>query len=109
MENDQVSQLMAMHGNKLPFECYEAIRRKLLSMDYNLACVCMNSFKDPTISVILSALVGAWGVDRFYIGDVGLGVGKLLSCGGVYIWWLVDIFLISDATKRKNFEIIMMY
>ena len=43
------------------------------------------------------------------IGDVGLGVGKLLTCGGAYIWWLIDIFMISDATKRKNLEILMMF
>ena len=29
--------------------------------------------------------------------------GKLLTCGGIYIWWLVDLFYIMDATKEKNF------
>ena len=42
------------------------------------------------------------GVDRFALGDIGLGVGKLLTCGGIYIWWLVDLFHIMDATKEKN-------
>jgi uncharacterized membrane protein len=64
----------------------------------------MAQFKDPTMAIILSVLVGSLGVDRFYIGDVGLGVGKLLTCGGAYIWWLIDIFMIQDATKRKNME-----
>ena len=48
--------------------------------------------------------IGTLGVDRFYIGDVGLGIGKLLTGGGCGIWWLIDIFLITDATKQKNLE-----
>lgn len=61
-------------------------------------------FKDPTISIVLSVLVGGLGVDRFYIGDVGLGVAKLLTCGGLGIWWLVDLFLIQKKTKDNNAE-----
>jgi TM2 domain-containing membrane protein YozV len=53
--------------------------------------------------------VGSLGVDRFYLGDIGLGVGKLLTCGGAYIWWLIDIFLIQDATKKKNMELLLMF
>ena len=85
------------------------VKNKLMDMDYNAASIKMAQFKDPTMALILSALVGSLGIDRFYIGDVGLGVGKLLTCGGAYIWWLIDIFMISDATKRKNLEMLMIY
>lgn len=61
-------------------------------------------FKDPTVSIILSVLVGGLGVDRFYIGDVGLGVAKLLTGGGLGVWWLVDLFLIQKKTKNNNAE-----
>lgn len=59
-------------------------------------------FKDPTISVVLSVLTGGLGVDRFYIGDIGLGVAKLLTAGGLGIWWLIDMFTISNKTKKNN-------
>ena len=62
------------------------------------------NFKDPTVSVVLSVLVGGLGVDRFYIGDTGLGVLKLITGGGLGIWWLVDLFIISDKTKENNKE-----
>jgi TM2 domain-containing membrane protein YozV len=61
-------------------------------------------FKDPTISLIISILVGALAIDRFLIGDIGLGIAKLLTCGGLGIWAIVDWFLIMGRTKEKNFE-----
>jgi hypothetical protein len=33
-----------------------------------------------------------------------MGIGKLLTCGGFGIWAIVDLFLIMDAARRKNFE-----
>ena len=102
MEQQQVEQLIVIYGNKLPIESIITVREKLLSMDYNTASIILAQAKDPTISIILSIIVGSWGIDRIYIGDVGLGIIKLLTCGGCGIWWLIDLFLIMDATKRKN-------
>ena len=59
-------------------------------------------FKDPTVSLVLSVLVGGLGIDRFYIGDTGLGVLKLITGGGLGAWWLVDLFVISGKTKKNN-------
>ena len=38
------------------------------------------------------------------IGDTGLGIGKLLTCGGLGIWAIIDIFLIQGATREKNMQ-----
>ena len=108
MEVSQANQIIALYGNKLPMESIEMVQNKLLTMDYSVASIRMAHFKDPTLALILSVLVGSLGVDRFYIGDIGLGVGKLLTCGGAYIWWLIDLFMIQDATKRKNMEMFIM-
>ena len=43
-------------------------------------------------------------IDRFMIGDTGMGVGKLLTCGGLGIWTIIDWFLIMGATREKNME-----
>lgn len=68
------------------------------------AALAMAGFKDPTISLIISLLGGAFGVDRFYIGDTGLGIAKLLTCGGLGIWSIIDWFLIMGAVREKNFQ-----
>lgn len=60
--------------------------------------------KDPIISLVLSLLCGGFGVDRFFIGDIGLGVAKLFTCGGCGVWSLIDWFLIMGATKEKNIQ-----
>jgi TM2 domain-containing membrane protein YozV len=59
---------------------------------------------DPTLLLIISILVGHFGVDRFMLGDTGLGVLKLITCGGLGIWTIVDWFLIMGLTKDKNME-----
>ena len=65
--------------------------------------------KNPTTGLILSILIGGWGVDRFYAGDIGLGVGKLLTGGGCGIWWFVDLFMISNRIRAINFEKIKLF
>lgn len=84
------------------------IKERLLQMDESKwAIIQTMQFKDPTISIIISVFLGQLGIDRFIIGDTGLGIGKLLTCGGLGIWYIVDLFLIMGATKEKNFESLM--
>lgn len=110
MDNNEINQCMMLVGDKIPPACVPTLRKMLERsdthvQDFSLATM---NLKNPTVSLLLSALAGAWGVDRFYIGDIGMGVLKLLSCGGLYVWWIVDIFLISDATRQYNWRQIMI-
>ncbi|MGA2033615.1 MAG: TM2 domain-containing protein [Thermoguttaceae bacterium] len=50
--------------------------------------------KSWMVALLLSVLVGSLGVDRFYLGYMGLGVLKLITCGGCGIWWIIDLILI---------------
>ena len=108
LTEQQVEQLVAVYGERVPISCLSSLRDMLLStsMSYSEVQVVLMQMKDPTISLILSIIVGSLGVDRFYVGDIALGVIKLITCGGLYVWWLVDIFMIMGKTRMKNYEML---
>lgn len=89
------------------FEAHQInmIREKLISLDDSKwVAVQTVQLKDPTTILIVSILAGSFGIDRFMIGDTGMGVGKLVTCGGLGIWAIIDWFLIQGATREKNME-----
>ena len=51
------------------------------------------------LCLVMSVIFGSLGVDRFLMGKIGTGILKLITFGGLGIWWLVDIILI--ATKHE--------
>jgi len=98
---------MFIMSNAKNFEAHDlnAIRERLLALDESKWPMIMSvPLKDPTTSLIVSILAGNLGIDRFIIGDTGLGIGKLLTCGGLGIWSIVDWFQIQGATREKNMQ-----
>lgn len=96
---------MFIMTNSKYFESHQVglIRDKLLQLDDSKWGLLQTlQFKDPTTSLIVSLLAGSLGIDRFLIGDTGLGIGKLLTCGGFGIWAIIDWFMIMGATREKN-------
>lgn len=54
---------------------------------------------------LLSLLLGALGVDRFYLGKVGTGLLKLFTFGGLGVWALIDLVIILSGgmtDKRRQ-------
>jgi len=96
---------MMMNNKYLPESQILFIRERLLAADDSKeGLLHAIQFKDPMIALVLSLLTGQLGIDRFFIGDTGLGIGKLITCGGLGIWTIIDWFLIMNATREKNFE-----
>jgi hypothetical protein len=65
------------------------------------------SKRDWLIALILSVIIGSLGVDRFYLGKVGTGILKLITFGGLGIWWIIDIVLIAikKLTDKQGFQL----
>lgn len=63
-----------------------------------------NHLKDPNTLLMVSLFAGQLGIDRFMLGETGLGIAKLLTCGGFGIWTIIDWFTIMNRTREMNFE-----
>lgn len=53
------------------------------------------NMKSKMVTLALCLFVGYLGAHRFYLGKIGSGVAQLLTCGGLGIWWAVDLIMIA--------------
>lgn len=58
------------------------------------------------LTLLMSIFLGWIGVDRFIMGKVGTGILKLLTFGGLGIWWVIDLILIATKYPFKNVKFI---
>lgn len=109
MDAQKVDLFLMTNGKFFDPQHIPSLRDRLLQLDDSKFILLQSlQLKDPTVSLIVSILAGSFGVDRFIIGDVGIGIGKLLTLGGCGIWAIVDWFLIMGATRQKNLASIQM-
>lgn len=105
MESSKVDMYIMANAKYFPSAQINMIRERLIQLDDSKWAVVQSvPLKDPTTTLIISLLAGGLGIDRFFLGDVGLGIAKLLTCGGMGIWTIVDWFSIQKITREKNLE-----
>ena len=91
-----------------PAEKIMYIKEKLLAMDESkFSLISTVDLKDPTTLLLVSIFIGGLGIDRFMLGDVGMGILKLLTGGCCGILTIVDWFTISNKTRERNFNSLM--
>src|SRR5688572_28533271 len=96
MDAEKVDMYLMANGKFFEGSVIPMIRESLLRVDDSKFVHLQTlNLKDPTTILIVSLLGGNLGIDRFLIGDTGLGIGKLLTCGGLGIWAIVDWFMIQ--------------
>lgn len=111
--------------NAFPAHQVPILQRELEQLDDQSAtALMMTELKNPTVALVFAILLGELGVDRFYIGHKETGIAKLalfvvsfitlfILIGiflliGLYVWKLVDCFLIMGACRQANFERVML-
>jgi len=52
---------------------------------------CRTQRKSQFVSFFLSLFLGVFGADHFYLGHILSGVLKLVTLGGIGLWWLFDV------------------
>lgn len=108
MDQQKIDMFIMTNQKYFPSEKIMYLKDKLRTMDENkFSLISTIEFKDPTTLLLVSIFLGALGVDRFMIGDTGMGILKLLTCGGCGILTIVDWFSISKKVKDMNFNNVM--
>ncbi|MFJ9148033.1 TM2 domain-containing protein [Streptomyces sp. NPDC102270] len=60
------------------------------------------SDKSKVIAGILQLTLGGFGVGRFYLGNVGMGLAQLFTCGGLGVWSLIDGILLLTGNDHTD-------
>lgn len=103
MDAQKVDLFIVSNGKYFPQESIWNIRERLTAMDDSRwARLSSIQFKNPIAALILSIFLGGLGVDRFFVGQIGAGILKLITLGGFGIWTIIDWFFIMGVTKRRN-------
>ncbi len=78
------------------------VQNKLNELDDSKFGVLMSmSLQKPTVILLIAILLG-W--ERFFLDDISAGVLKVLTCQGLGIWWLIDIFTAQRRTYQYNYR-----
>ena len=108
---EKIDLFLAQNRKYFPKNKLEIIKETLMSLSESklkhILMTAEDEFKDPNTALILSIFLGGIGIDRFYIGETGAGLAKLLTLGGLGIWTIVDWFVIQDRTRNVNYKELM--
>lgn len=101
---------MKMIGDKMPEEKMLLLKNELLSApDARMNEILGAGYYNPTHILLFSIFLGIFGIDRFKIGDVGMGIAKLLFGWATFgIWTFIDIFFSYQKAKEKNFNKVLL-
>ena len=107
MIQQQVDLFIASHQGMFPaammMQVYDMLSNAPEEKNISLQCI---DFKNPTTALLLSIFLGYLGIDRFYLGDIMQAVKNLITGSGCGVWTVIDWFLIMDAARNKNFQLL---
>jgi TM2 domain-containing membrane protein YozV len=58
--------------------------------------------KSQAVTYLMAAFLGHFGADHFYLGQTGLGIAKLLTCGGCGVWSFIDALMTGMGTRKDS-------
>lgn len=108
MDIQKVDAYLAANAKFFKPEHIPTVRGKLISLpDTSYPILISLNLNDPTTTIIISIFFGYLGIDRFMLGDIGMGILKLLTVGCCGILTIIDWCTCMDRAKDKNLEKIM--
>ena len=107
-EQQKIDMFIMTNQKYFPAEKMVYLKDKLRTLDdEKFSLISTMEFKDPTTLLLISIFVGGLGIDRFMLGDTGMGILKLLTGGCCGVLTIIDWFTISKKAKETNFNNLM--
>lgn len=104
-DQNKVDMYIMTNQKYFPPEKIMYLKEKLSTADDSrFSMLSAVDLKDPTVILLISIFLGSLGVDRFMLGDIGLGILKLLTFGCCGILTIIDWFTVSKRAKEANFN-----
>tara|TARA_B110000211_G_C14010051_1_gene522665 strand:- start:697 stop:1032 length:336 start_codon:yes stop_codon:yes gene_type:complete len=102
MEKAKIDMFIGMNSENFEPQDLMAIRDKLEKIDDGKFLVIQGTeFQKPSTIFLIALLLG-W--ERFWLDDMALGILKIVTCYGCFIWWIVDVFSAKERAKKYNFK-----
>ena len=104
MQQNNVDMFLATNSKYFAPDKLMIVKNQLEKIDDSkLMMLQALSYKDPTILLLISLFAGGFGVDRFMLGQTGLGVLKICTLGGLGVWAIIDWFTAMSRAKQYNY------
>lgn len=108
MDQARIDTYIMTNQKYFPAEKIVYLKDKLRTVDEEkFSLLSAVEMKDPTTLLLVSLFLGGLGVDRFMLGDTGMGVLKLLTGGCCGILTIIDWFSVQKKAKELNFNNVM--
>ncbi|GHS94376.1 hypothetical protein FACS1894207_2470 [Bacteroidia bacterium] len=101
MDTNQVNFWLSINAANFAPSTLPIVKSKLEQIDDTQMMFLQSvSFKKPSTIFLIAILLG-W--ERFFLGDIVLGIVKVVTGYGCGIWWLIDIFSAKKRAQQYNF------
>ncbi len=102
MKQELIQGFLIKNGDCFDPIMAQTIQQELTTVDDSKAALFLGlSLQKPTVVLIIAIF---FGIDRFFLDEIGLGILKVLTCYGCGIWWLIDIFTAKKRTVDYNYK-----
>jgi len=105
LDQQKIDMFIVTNKKFFPEEKLVHIKEALKNMDEDKFLLASAiELKDPTTYLLVSIFLGSFGIDRFMLGQTGMGILKLLTAGCCGVLTIVDWFTVSKKAKEYNFN-----
>ena len=105
MEQSKIDMFLMVNQKYFPEEKINCLKEKMKNTENEkYPLLCSIRWKNPSTYLLISVFFGGCVVDRFMLGDIGMGLVKLFTLGGCGILTILDWCSTKAEVKERNYK-----